>query len=115
MAGAFGTFVYAHSGAIDVPVVSMLLVGSVLGARIGTDATRLVDEADIKGYFAGLLLAGCIATASAQVGAAYGVVMLETASTVLIIGTTVLVSGVIVRALINAHRKNRVCGSPVIQ
>lgn len=112
VSGAFGTFVYAQSNAVDVSVVAALLVGSALGARIGTSATRLVNEADIKGYFAGLLLAGGIATASKQMGAAYGVGTLETVSAVLLSGTAVLVSGAIVTASINALRKNRELGLP---
>ncbi len=104
VSGAFGTFVYAQSGAVDVSVVAVLLVGSALGARIGTGSTRLVNEADIKGYFAGMLLAGGIATASKQIGTAYGVETLETVSAVLLFGTAVLVSGAIVNASINALR-----------
>ena len=70
-------------------------------------ATQLVSEADVKGYFAVMLLAGGIATASKQVGVVFGVGMLETVSAVLIFGTAVLVSGVIVRTSIAAIRKNR--------
>lgn len=107
VSGAFGTFAYAQSNAVDVSVVTALLVGSALGTRIGTDATHLVNEADIKEYFAGMLLAGSVATASKQASVAYGVETLGTVSTVLIFGTTVLVSGAIVHASIATLRKNR--------
>lgn len=106
-AGAFGTFVYAQSGAVDIPVVAALLAGSAFGARIGAGATRLVDETDVKGYFAGMLLAGGVATAGKQASAVYGFETLETASAVLIFGTTVLVSGAIVRASVDRLWKNR--------
>ncbi|WP_336364696.1 sulfite exporter TauE/SafE family protein [Halalkalicoccus salilacus] len=107
VSGAFGTFVYAQSNAVNISVVATLLVGSALGARIGASATLLVDEADVKGYFAVMLLAGGIVTASKQVGVAFGVAMLETMSTVLIFGTAVLVSGVIIYMSIAALRKHR--------
>lgn len=107
VSGAFGTFVYAQSNAVDIPVVAALLVGSALGARIGAGATRLVNEADIKGYFAGMLLAGGVATASKQVSDVYGIETLETVSAVLIFGTAVLVSGAIVHTSIGSLRKNR--------
>ncbi|QLG29436.1 sulfite exporter TauE/SafE family protein [Halorarum halophilum] len=111
VSGAFGTFVYAQSNAVDIPVVAALLGGSALGARIGASATRLVNEADIKGYFAVMLLSGSVDTASKQVSVAYGVGMLGTGSTVLIFGTAVVVSGAIVRTSIAALRENRERGS----
>jgi hypothetical protein len=91
VSAAFGTFVYAQSNAVDIPVVAVLLAGSALGARIGASATRLVDEGDV----------------TKQVSVVYGVEMLETASTVLVFGTAALVSGTIVRASITALRENR--------
>ncbi|WP_206424952.1 sulfite exporter TauE/SafE family protein [Halosimplex salinum] len=113
VSGAFGTFVYAQSNAVDVPVVAVLLVGSALGARIGTSATRLVNEGDVRGYFAVTLLSGSVATASKQVSVVYGVEMLETVSAVLIFGTAVLVSGAIVRASVTALRANRQRSPPL--
>ncbi|WP_415383310.1 sulfite exporter TauE/SafE family protein [Halosimplex sp. TS25] len=113
VSGAFGTFVYAQSGAVDIPVVVALLGGSALGARIGTGATQLVDENEIKEYFATTLLAGSAATASKQISVAYGVELFETVSGVLIFGTAVLVSGTIVRAAIAALRKDRDRLSPL--
>lgn len=105
--GAFGTFVYAQSGAVDIPVVAALLIGSAFGARIGAGATRLVDEADVKGYFAGILLTGSVATAGKQASAVYGFETLEAASAILIFGTAVLVSGAIVRTSLDRLRKDR--------
>jgi uncharacterized membrane protein YfcA len=103
---AFGTFVYAQSNAVSVPVVAALLVGSALGARIGASATQVVNEADIKGYFAVLLLSGGVATGSTQISVVYGLETLATVSTVLIFGTALLVSGAIVRAWIAALTKS---------
>ena len=113
VSGAFGTFVYAQSNAINVPVVTALLVGSALGARIGAAVTRLVNEADLKGYFAVMLLAGSVATASKLVGIAYGVETLGTASAVLIFGSAFLVSGVIAHAAIDSLKKNQT-GVPTV-
>ncbi|UTF52268.1 sulfite exporter TauE/SafE family protein [Natronosalvus rutilus] len=112
VSGAFGTFVYAQSNAVNIPVVAALLCGSALGARIGVSATQLVNEADIKGCFAVMLLSGGVATASKQVSIVYGVELLETVSTVLIFGTAVLVSGAIVRTSIAALRKIESVGHP---
>ncbi|WP_339106032.1 sulfite exporter TauE/SafE family protein [Haloterrigena salinisoli] len=112
VSGAFGTFVYAQSNAVNIPVVAALLGGSALGARIGASATRLVNEADSKGYFAVMLLSGSVATGSKQVSAVYGVEMFETVSLVLIFGTAVLVSGAIVCTSIAALRELESVGHP---
>ncbi|NUB90596.1 sulfite exporter TauE/SafE family protein [Haloterrigena sp. SYSU A121-1] len=107
ISGAFGTFVYAQSNAVEIPVVAALLVGSGFGARIGAGATRLVNESDLKGYFAGMLLAGSVATASKQASAVSEVETLETVSVVLIFGTAALISGAIIRASIDSLGTNR--------
>lgn len=100
VSGAYGAFSYAQSGAVELPVVLTLLVGSAFGARVGAGATDLVDEDAIKGYFAAMLLAGSAAVAAKQVGSTYGIGLLETVSIVLIFGSAILVSGAIVLAAV---------------
>lgn len=96
ISGAFGAFVYAQEGAVNIPVVAALLAGSALGARIGSAATNLVDEDSIKGTFALMLLAGSVAVASKRLGTAYGIELLNTVSIALIFGAAIFVSGTIV-------------------
>jgi len=105
LSGAYGSFVFAQQGAVDVPVVASLLLGSALGARVGAGATHLVDEDEIKGYFAAMLLSGAVAVASKEVAGAYGVPVLHTLSVVLIFGTAVLVTGAILYAAVGALRQ----------
>ncbi|GAA0657327.1 sulfite exporter TauE/SafE family protein [Salarchaeum japonicum] len=100
ISGAFGAFTYAQSGSVALPVVAFLLLGSALGARVGAGATNLVDEDDIKGYFAAMLLAGSLAVASNKLGSVYGVELLNTLSTALIFGSAFLVSAAVVLAAI---------------
>ncbi|MDS0292608.1 sulfite exporter TauE/SafE family protein [Halogeometricum luteum] len=100
VSGAFGAFRYAQSGSVALPVVAALLAGSALGARIGAGATRLVEEGAIKGYFAAMLLAGSVAVAAKELGAAYGIELLSAVSIALIFGAAVLVSGAVVLAAV---------------
>jgi uncharacterized membrane protein YfcA len=104
ISGAYGAFVYAKAGSIALPVVGSLLAGSALGARIGAGATKLVDESDIKGYFAAMLLAGSLAVAAKKVGTAYGIGVLNTASIALIFGAALLVSAAVVLSSVLALR-----------
>lgn len=100
ISGAYGAFSYAQAGAVAIPVVAAMLIGSALGARIGAGATDLVDEDDIKGYFAAMLLAGSLAVGAKQLGTAYGIEVLNTVSIVLIFGAALLVSSAVVLAAI---------------
>ncbi|WP_254538836.1 sulfite exporter TauE/SafE family protein [Halomarina litorea] len=107
ISGAFGAFRYAQLGAVDLPVVGALLAGSALGARVGAGATKLVEEDAIKGYFAAMLLAGSVAVAAKELGNAYGIELLNTASIVLIFGAAILVSGAVVLAAVCRLRGDR--------
>ena len=56
--GGLGSFLYALDGGVDLSIVLPLLAGSAFGARIGSAATSIVDEDDIKVYFGLMLLGG---------------------------------------------------------
>lgn len=107
ISGAYGAFVYAQAGAVALPVVGSLLAGSALGARIGAGATKLVDEDDIKGYFAAMLLAGSLSVAAKELSNYLGIEALNTVSIMLIFSATVLVSSAVVLAAICALRQER--------
>ncbi|MFB6161394.1 MAG: sulfite exporter TauE/SafE family protein [Haloferacaceae archaeon] len=104
ISGAFGAFVYAREGAVALPVAGALLAGSGLGARIGAGATSLVDEGDIKGYFAAMLLAGSLAVAAKYLSTPLGVPALETVSIVLVFGAALFVSAAVVLSAVCALR-----------
>ncbi|MFC4551063.1 MULTISPECIES: sulfite exporter TauE/SafE family protein [Halorussus] len=105
ISGAFGAFTYARAGSIALPVVISLLAGSALGARIGASATKLVDEDDIKGYFAAMLLAGSGAVAAKKLSTGYGIEMLQTVSIALIFGAAIVVSGAVVYSALRELRE----------
>lgn len=107
ISGAYGAFVYAQAGAVALPVAGSLLTGSALGARIGAGATKLVDEDDIKGYFAAMLLAGSLSVAAKELGSSFGIEALNTVSMVLIFGATIVVSTAVVLAAVCALRQDR--------
>jgi len=103
--GAFGAFTYGMSGAVDLSIVLPLLAGSAMGARIGAGATALVDEDEITGYFAAMLLAGAAAVASKNLGNTYNMEILNQVSMALIFGAALLVSSAIIWASIKSFRE----------
>jgi uncharacterized membrane protein YfcA len=108
--GGIGSFLYAMDGGVDLGIVVPLLAGSALGARVGSAATSIVDEDEIKIYFGVMLLGGAVAVAVRQIGNATGIQELNVVSMVLILGSALLVSGAVVHSSIRALREEG--GSP---
>lgn len=95
MSGAVGAFTYGLSGVINLGIVTALLFGSALGARIGSAATAYVDEDDVTIYFGVMLLLASLAVAVGELATWLGRPVLDTVSFVLLIGSAVFVTGVI--------------------
>ena len=110
--GGLGSFLYALDGGVDLSIVVPLLAGSAFGARIGSAATSIVDEDDIKVYFGLMLLGGALAVAVREIGNVYGIDVLNTVSLVLILGSALLVSGAVVYSSITALRSESQSSSP---
>jgi uncharacterized membrane protein YfcA len=103
--GGIGSFLYAMDGGVDLSIVLPLLSGSALGARVGSAATGIVDEGEIKVYFGLMLLGGAVAVAVRELGNLYGVAVLDTVSLALILGSALLVSGAVVYSSVTALRE----------
>ncbi|WP_324664409.1 sulfite exporter TauE/SafE family protein [Haloarcula sediminis] len=110
--GGLGSFLYAMDGGVDLSIVVPLLGGSAFGARIGSAATSIVDEDEIKVYFGLMLLGGALAVAVREVGNVYGIEGLNTVSLVLILGAALMVSGAVVHSSITALREESQASSP---
>ena len=111
--GGLGSFLYAMDGGVDLSIVVPLLAGSAFGARIGSAATSIVDEEEIKVYFGLMLLGGALAVAVREIGNVYGIEALNTVSLVLILGSALLVSGAVVYSSVTALREASASSSPV--
>ena len=95
MSGAVGAFSYGLSGVIDLGVVTALLVGSALGARIGSASTAYVDENDVTIYFGIMLLLASTAVAFGELANWLQMPILDTVSFVLLIGSSLFVTAII--------------------
>jgi len=102
--GGIGSFLYAMEGGVNLGIVAPLLAGSALGARVGSAATSIVDEDEIKVYFGVMLLLGSIAVAIQEVGNALDVEVLRTVSVVVILGAALLVAGAVVYSSVESLR-----------
>ncbi len=105
--GGIGSFLYALDGAVDLVIVAPLLAGSALGARVGAQATDIVDEDEIKVYFGVMLLLGAAAVAVRQVGGALGMPVLDRVALIIILGAAFLVSGAVVYSSVRELRQHQ--------
>ena len=90
--GAFGTFTYGMSGSVDLAVVSMLLIGSALGAKIGSAATTIVEENDVIVYFGMMMLFASAGIALSELADWIGMGGLEMLSVLLLVGSSFFVA-----------------------
>lgn len=105
ISGGVGSYLYGMEGGVDLSIVAPLLAGSALGARIGSAATSIVDEGDIKIYFGLMLLGGSVAVAFRQAGDYLGMDVLSTVSFALIMLSALVVSGAVIYSTITTMRE----------
>ena len=92
--GGLKSFLYAVNDAVDLPIVLPLLARSAFGTWIGSAATSIVDDDDIKIYFGLVLLGGALAVAIREIGTVYDLPILNHVGLTLVLGSALLVSGV---------------------
>ena len=107
MSGAVGAFSYGLSGVINIGVVTALLIGSALGARIGSASTAYVDENDVTIYFGIMLLLASTAVALGELATWLGMPILDTLSFLLLIGSSVFVTAVILYYSVMSVRERK--------
>ena len=110
--GAFGAFTYGTAGAVDLGVVSMLLVGSALGARIGSAATTTVDEDDVIVYFGFMMLLASFAIGLSELANWLEVGLFDLVSVVLLVGSSFVVGSMILYRALVAFRASDSVTSP---
>ncbi|MFW6458869.1 MAG: sulfite exporter TauE/SafE family protein [Halodesulfurarchaeum sp.] len=102
--GGLGSFLYALEGGVDLSIVAPLLAGSALGARIGSTATSLVEESEIKIYFGLMLVGGSIAVALRQLGNGLEIDVLQVVSFGLIMLSALAVGSAVIYSAVRAIR-----------
>ncbi len=100
--GAFGTFTYGMSGSVDLTVVSLLLVGSALGARIGSAATTMVEEDDVIIYFGIMMVLASAGIALSELANWLGTGALDLVSVLLLVGSSFFVASMILYQVVQS-------------
>ncbi len=110
--GAFGTFTYGMSGSVDLVVVSTLLVGSALGARIGSAATTMVQEDDVIVYFGVMMLLASVAIALSELSKWLEIGALNVISVILLVGSAFFVGSMILYHVFKSVRRRNALTEP---
>jgi len=107
LSGGVGAFTYGRAGVIDLGIVTALLVGSALGARIGSGATAYVNEDDVTIYFGVMLLVASAAVALGEGARWLSMPVLDQVSFVLLVGSALFVCSIILYHGALAVRRER--------
>ncbi|MDJ1434837.1 sulfite exporter TauE/SafE family protein [Halostagnicola sp. A-GB9-2] len=110
--GAFGTFTYGMSGSVDLTVVSLLLVGSALGARIGSAATTTVEEDDVIVYFGIMMVLASAGIALSELANWLGTGALDLVSVFLLVGSSFAVASMILYQVVKSTGKSDPSAQP---
>jgi uncharacterized membrane protein YfcA len=94
VSGGFGAFTHALKGNVDLMIAICMLLGGVVGAQIGSFASRYVQGAQLRALFGAALIA---ATASIAVKSFLNMPAL---ATLLVVGMAGLMAAIIIGLLI---------------
>ena len=102
ISGGYGSFTHALKGNVDLMIALSMLLGAVLGAPLGSFATRYVQGAQLRALFGAALVA---ATASIIVKHFCGMPQLAIALAVGMAGLmAAIIIGLLVRGVIRTSR-----------
>ncbi len=107
-AGAYGCFTYALKGRVEFVAAFIMLIGASIGAQIGATAIKYIKGYGIRILFAiMILLAGC-SIALEQIYKISDIPIFQSVAGVVLMGTAVIMTIIIITKLILEARKEKV-------
>ncbi len=106
-AGAYGCFTYALKGRVEFIAAFFMLIGASIGAQIGATAVKYIKGYGIRLLFAIMIVfAGC-SVALEQIYKMSNIVFYQTTAGIVLMGTAVFMTLIIITRLIIESRKER--------
>lgn len=103
--GAYGCFTYAIKGRVELIAAFIMLIGAAIGAQIGASAVKYVKGYGIRLLFAIMItLAGC-SIALEQIYKITNIPIYQSSAGIVLMGTALLLSFIIIIRLISEVRK----------
>lgn len=104
---AFGCFIYAINGRVEIFAAIILLVGASIGAQIGATAVKYIKGYGIRLLFAIMIVFAGFSVIIEQFFKMTGRPFFQSISEIILIGTAVIMTSIIVGKLILESRKER--------
>ena len=104
---AFGCFIYALNGRIELIAALILLVGASIGAQIGATAVRYIKGYGIRLLFAIMILFAAFSVITEQFFKITGRSFFQTISEIILMGTAIIIATIIVSKLLSESRRER--------
>lgn len=102
---AFGCFTYALDGRVEVFAAVLMLLGASIGAQIGATAVKFIKGYGIRLLFAIMIVFTSISVVTEQFYKVTNVLFLRDSSGIILVGTALTMTGIIIAKLVIESRK----------
>jgi uncharacterized protein len=106
-AGAYGCFTYAMKGRVEFLAAFILLIGSSIGVQIGATAVKYIKGYGIRLLFAVMIVLAGVSIALEQIYKVTTISGYQLSSKLVLMGTAVLMTLIIITNLVNESRKEK--------
>ena len=104
---AYGCFIYAINGRVELIAAIILLVGASVGAQIGATAVRYIKGYGIRLLFAIMIVFAALSVTTEQFFKMTGTQFFQTLAEIILIGTALCITIIIIGKLIFEMRKEK--------
>ncbi len=104
---AYGCFIYALSGHVEVIAAAILLIGASTGAQIGATAVRYIKGYGIRLLFAIMIVLAGLSVIIEQLYQITDNDLFQAMAEIILIGTAIIITVIIISKLIIEARKER--------
>ncbi|MFZ0453299.1 MAG: sulfite exporter TauE/SafE family protein [Ignavibacteriaceae bacterium] len=105
--GAYGCFTYAMKGRVELIAAFIMLIGASIGAQIGSTAIKYVKGYGIRLLFSIMIIFAALSVATEQFYKLTMKQLFQTFAGIVLIGTALTMSAVIISKLIIESRKEK--------
>ena len=105
--GAYGCFTYAMKGRVELIAAFIMLIGASIGAQIGSTAIKYVKGYGIRLLFSIMIILAALSVATEQFYKLTMKQLFQTFAGIVLIGTAITMSVVIISKLIIESRKEK--------
>ncbi len=102
---AYGCFIYAINGRVEMIAAFILLIGASVGAQIGATAVRYIKGYGIRLLFSIMIMFAGLSVISEQFFKITGKMLFQTIAEIILMGTALIMTSIIIGKLILESKK----------